>query len=193
MISSGIVARWFAFVGMSCLTVLGAAPRLDCLCADQSCQIACEQPLAHVLPTADSDCSSERACCCHHDQPAPEPAHGPALEPAGCHCPMQIVGTKLSAPERVAAKQPLSQTSWLNGDELELAAAQTAPTFRYGRFTGLPPDDPVSRGKSCACNRARGRISLPSVSDRVLRDRLSLICNLHFAICNRLALQATLP
>jgi hypothetical protein len=145
MISSGTMARWFAFVGMSCLTVLGAAPRLDCLCADQSCQIACEQPLAHVLPGA--PCASEPACCCHQDQPAPEPDHGPALEPAGCHCQMQIVGTKLSAPERVAAKQPLLQTSWLHGDALELAAAQTAPTFRYGRFAGLPPDDPVSRAQ----------------------------------------------
>ena len=153
MIQCGILARWFAFVGMSCLTVLGAAPRLDCLCPNRSCQVACEQPLAHVLPAADSDCISEPACCCRSDQPAAEsdhdavPDHGPALEPVGCRCQMQIAGTNLSAPERVAAKQPLSQTSWLNGDVVGLAAAQSAPSCLHGRFTGLPPDDPVSRAQ----------------------------------------------
>lgn len=147
MVPSRILARWFAFVGMSCLTVLGAAPRLDCLCPDRSCQIDCERPLAHVLPAADSNCIGEPACCCRRDQPNPAPDCAPALEPEGCHCQILIVGTELSAPERVAAKQPLAQTSWLNGDVVELAAAQSAPSCMHGRFTGLPPDDPVSRAQ----------------------------------------------
>src|SRR5262245_10492576 len=107
MIPSSSVARWLVVVGMSCLTMLGAAPRLVCPCPNRSCQLVCEQPLAHVFTAVDADCADPPACCCHHDRPADKPEHGQALRSTVCHCQMQLVGTKVSSPERAEARHCL--------------------------------------------------------------------------------------
>jgi len=147
VIPSGFIARWFVAVGMCCLTVLGAAPRLDCLCPDLACQSACEQPLAGILGEGAVECDQQPACCCHHEERSPQPDNGPACHNSGCHCEMQVVQDERTLAVRNDGKLPPPSVLWLASDTL--TSELTDPELRLDRslFTGLPPDDPVSRAQ----------------------------------------------
>lgn len=146
MIPSAFVARWLVVVGMSCLTVLGAAPRLDCLCPNRSCQLVCEQPLTAV-PAAAVECAEQRPCCCRHQPAAPQSDQDPACRSSGCHCQMQVVLTEMTPAVRTEGKQPLLPTGWLSGDTQLSLSGQAEPSRELGHFTDLPPDDPVSHAQ----------------------------------------------
>ena len=148
MIPSGFIARWIVAVGMCCLTVLGAAPRLDCLCPDGQCQLACEQPLADQICPAVSEADQHPSCCCHHEpQPAPNSDDSPVWHKSGCHCQMQVVQNELSPAVRNDGKLPPTVPLWLASDRLALSLSRPELRSDRSQFTGLPPDDPVSRAQ----------------------------------------------
>ena len=146
MISSGIPIRWLTAVGMSCLTVLNAAPRLDCLCPDRTCQIACELAFP-AAPVADLNCAAERACCCHH-KPASAPSDDDsACRSSGCRCQMQVVLESTTPAVCSEGRQPLHLTGWLADFGLLSYLGHAEPHGEPGYVSDLPPDDPVSRAQ----------------------------------------------
>ena len=142
LLVQSISRRVFA-IGMSCVIVVGTAPRLDCLCPDIACQFGCEHLLAG--PKAETP-PAKPACCCNHSQKPVPPVNGLAAGDSGCHCDMQVVQEK-SPLARQPNQESTPQVLWLAADELTLS--QSRPELRPGRslFTGLPPDDPVSRAQ----------------------------------------------
>jgi len=148
MIPSGCVARWTVAVGMCCLTVVGAAPRVDCLCPDGQCQMACEQPLADRVCAVVGESDQQPSCCCHHEpKPAPKSDGAPVCHKSGCHCQMHVVQNDLSPAVRNDGKLPPPIAWWLTGDRLTLSLSRLELRPDRSDFTGLPPDDPVSRAQ----------------------------------------------
>ena len=147
MIPIGFTTRWIAVVGMCCLTLLGAAPRIDCLCPDGACQLACEQLLAPLLDEAAAECAEKPVCCCHHDQSLPQSSGEPAIQASGCHCDLQVVQDQSSPAARNDGKLPPPLVIWLASDDGASTASGPARPLDRHFFTGLPPDDPVSRAQ----------------------------------------------
>jgi hypothetical protein len=148
MISSGFIARWIVAVGMCCLTVLGAAPRLDCLCANAQCQMACEHPLASSVCAPVSESDQRASCCCHHEpKPAPKSDDVPVWHNSGCHCQMHVDQSELTPVVRNDGKLPPPVVLWLASDRLTLSLSRPELRINRSRITGLPPDDPVSRAQ----------------------------------------------
>ena len=148
MIPSGFIARWIVAVGMCCLTVLGAAPRLNCLCPDGQCQMACEQPLANQVCAAVIEPDQHPSCCCHHEpRPVPNSDDVPVWHNSGCHCQMHVVQSELTPVVRNDGKLPLPVALWLASDHLSLSLGRAESRPDRSHFTGLPPDDPVSRAQ----------------------------------------------
>ena len=133
----GLFLRRLLAGGMCCLTVLGAAPRLDCLCPIAECQVACE--LGLVAPPQD------KPCCCHHGADAPKTS-GCETGPAGCPCDLHLRQDHVTpVVQDDAPQQPL--VCWLDPASDSLASA---PRWRQDCRTiasSLPPDDPVSRAQ----------------------------------------------
>jgi hypothetical protein len=148
VISSGCIARWIVAVGMCCLTALGAAPRLDCLCPNAQCQMACKQPLANNVCAPVSESDQQLTCCCHHEpKPAPKSDDVPVWHNSGCHCQMHVVQNELLSAVRIDGKLPPPVAQWLASDHLSLSLCRAELRPDRSQFTGLPPDDPVSRAQ----------------------------------------------
>ena len=143
MVLAPSISRRLAAIGMSCLIVVGTAPRVDCLCPEIACQFDCEHFFAGRATQTEP---AKAACCCNHAQEPAPPVDGLAAGDSGCHCDMQVVQEK-SPLARQPDQESTAQVLWLAADELTLSLAR--PELRCDRslFTGLPPDDPVSRAQ----------------------------------------------
>jgi hypothetical protein len=133
----GLFLRRLLVGGMCCLSVVGAAPRLDCLCPIAECQVACESGL--VAPPQD------KPCCCRHGADAPQ-SGGSAAKPAGCPCDLHLKqGHVTPVVQADAPPQPL--VCWLDpASDSSVSGPQGWHECRT-ISSGLPPDDPVSRAQ----------------------------------------------
>lgn len=134
----GLLLQRFLTVGMCCLTVLGAAPRLDCLCVSVACQTACESA---TLVTAPHD----KSCCCHRDERIPT-SDAPEAKPTDCHCDMQVSQEQVAPVVRDDAPQP-PLVFWLCPATSTLTSGRQWLQDCLAIASGLPPDDPVSRAQ----------------------------------------------
>ena len=133
----GLFLRRFFALGMCCLTVLGAAPRLDCLCPSVACQVACESGI--VAPLQD------KPCCCQHGADAPNRG-GREASPAGCPCDWQLTQDHATlVVQDDAPQQP--PVCWLNPASDSLASGPQWWQECRTIASSLPPDDPVSRAQ----------------------------------------------
>ena len=134
----GLFLRRFLAAGMCCLTVLGAAPRLDCLCASAACQVACESGLLVAA-------AHEKSCCCHHAADTPKNGESEAKS-AGCQCDLHLTQDHVSPVVRDdAPQQPL--VLWLSPASVSLASGTQWRQDCRTIASVLPPDDPVSRAQ----------------------------------------------
>jgi hypothetical protein len=131
----GLLLRRLVVVGMCCLTVLGAAPRLNCLCPSLACQAACESGLGAL--------QQDQSCCCHHE--ADEPTDG-GPNAAGCQCDWRVSQDQIAPAVRAdAPQQPL--VCWLSPANDSLTSGPRWSQDDLALASGLPPDDPVSRAQ----------------------------------------------
>jgi hypothetical protein len=134
----GLFSRRILAVGMCCLTMLGAAPRLDCLCASVACQTACESAMLVTRP-------HDQPCCCHHDTETPTNG-APEAAPIGCHCDLQVSQDHVAPVVRDDAPQP-PLVLWLSPASDLLTSMGQGVHDDLAFSSGLPPDDPVSRAQ----------------------------------------------
>jgi hypothetical protein len=151
MIWGGSIARRLVVVGMCCLTVLGAAPRLDCHCPDRACQVSCESglPGSCCVATAEKEPTTpQHACCCHCNRPASQPqGDNPIARRTPCHCDMQVVRDAQLPVVRNAGHMTSPLVAWIPADDVCLVLSRPVPHGDRSLINGLPPDDPVSRAQ----------------------------------------------
>ena len=140
------IPRPFAAIGMCCLIVFGSAPRIDCLCPDSVCQFSCEFMFSQATNVSKRE--HKPACCCNHEaQPVPNSGDGPTWHNAGCDCQMHVVRCELAPAVRNDGKLPPPVALWLASDRLALSLSRPGLRPDRSQFTGLAPDDPVSRAQ----------------------------------------------
>lgn len=151
MIWGGSIARRVVAVGMCCLTMLGAAPRLDCHCPDRACQVSCESGLPGsccAAATKSKPTTAQHACCPRCNRPASQsPGESPVVHRTHCHCDMQVVRDAQLPVVCNAGHVTSPLVAWIPADDVSPVLSRLVLHGDRSLFNGLPADDPVSRAQ----------------------------------------------